>query len=106
MDAAPVGVPEFQGQGDLGVFGAHAEEGGHPHPEHGSRSANKDGPGDAGDVAGAYGGGQGGGHGLERRHRALAGLLPLEHLAHGVLHGVAEVEELYAAVADGQEQPA
>ena len=105
MDALPVGVAELHGQGNLGVFGAHAEEGGHPHPEHGARSADKDSPGNAGDVAGAHGARQGGGHRLEGGQVAAVVALALfaEQGAHGVPHDIAEPADLDPAGAEGEE---
>ncbi len=61
----------FHRQQALGILGGHAEQGGHPHPEQGTRAAQLDGGGDPDDVAGAYGGGEGG------AERAEAGDIPL-----------------------------
>lgn len=44
----------FHGQHDLSVLGHHAKEGGNPHPEHRAGTADKDGAGDAGNVAGTH----------------------------------------------------
>ena len=103
IDALLVGLPILDGQGDLGVLGAHAEESGDPHPEHGAGTAGKERSGDAGDVAGADGARQRGGDGLERGEvAAVVLILLLEELAHGVFHDPAEVAGLDEAAADGQ----
>ena len=94
--AQDVALPELHGQQHLGVLGSHAQQGGHPQPEDRTRAAQGNGKGDTGDVAGAHGSRQSGGQGLEGSDFTSLGGLPFEHLAHGVLHGVAELPELEA----------
>ena len=104
VDAVLIRIAELHGQGDLGVLGAHAEEGGYPHPEHSARAAHKDRAGNAGDVAGAHGAGQGGGHRLEGGQVAAVILvLLLEQGSDGVFHDVAEFAHLNAAGTHRQE---
>jgi len=84
-------------QGGLHEGGAGAEEGHHPHPEHGTRSAEGDGGGDAGDVAGTDPAGQGHGQRLEggdARIRALAIKHQPDHLL--------DVTQLQKAAAQGE----
>jgi hypothetical protein len=89
----PLAVPDREN--DLAVFRAHAEEGRDPHPEDGSRPAERDGSGDSGYVAGSDRRGEGRGHGLEGGDRSLvARLLSREGLSDRVLHGPAEMPEL------------
>ena len=81
-------------------LGAHSDESGDPHPEDCAGTADHDGAGDAGDVAGTDRCSKRCGERLERRDFALAGLLLLEHLSDGVLHGIAELAELQELSAD------
>ena len=107
VDALIVGGAEFQGKGDLGVFGAHAEESGEPHPEHSAGTADENGAGNTGDITGTYGGGHGSGHSLEGREVGaviLAGFL--EKLSDGVPHDITEFGDLDAAGADREENTA
>ena len=101
--AQDIALPVFHRQQHLGVLGGHTQQGGHPQPEDRSRAAQGDGGGDTGDVAGAYGSRQGGGQGLEGGNLAGLGLLFFEHLAYGVLHGIAELPELEALQAHRQD---
>ena len=94
--AQDVALPELHGQQHLGVLGSHAQQGGHPQPEDRTRAAQGNGKGDTGDVAGAHGSRQSGGQGLEGSDFTSLGGLLFEHLAHGVLHCVAELPELEA----------
>lgn len=64
--AAVIGLAEMHRQQHLGVLGGHADQRGHPHPEHGPRTTNGDGGCHAGNIAGAYGSGQ-------RRHQCGIG---------------------------------
>ena len=50
----------LHGQHGLGVLGGDAEDTGEPHPEHGARTADRDGAADPDDVAGADGRGESG----------------------------------------------
>ena len=77
----------FDGQKSFGIFGGHAEEGSHPHPEESSRAAGMDGGGDAYDIAGADGGRQRGTECLEAVDIPFA----------GVLRTVDEAERLFQA---------
>ena len=96
-------VAEPDGQSDLGVFGAHAQKSGYPHPEHRPRAADEDGAGDAGDVAGAHGAGQRGAHRLEGRQ-----ILPVvrprrpEQSSHRVAQDIPEPAHLDAPGAHRQ----
>ena len=101
--AVLVAFTEPDGQQDLGVLGRHADQGGDPQPEHGTRAAQRDGGGDTGDVTGTDGTSQRRTHGLEGRHFAFLGFGLGEDLAQGVLHGVAELTELHAEGPDGQQ---
>ena len=104
VDAALVGIPEFHGQGDLRILGAHAEEGGHPHPEHGPGAAGEDGAGDTGDVARAHRARQGGGHRLEGGQVVpVLLILLLEEASQGAAHDVAEFAHLEEAGARAEQ---
>lgn len=96
----------FDVQNDLGILGAHAEQGSQPQPEHSAVTAHGGGLRCTDDITGAHRGRQGSGHSLSGRNRAFSGLLLLEDLTNGILHGMAEMAELDAAVADGQERAA
>ena len=85
-------------------LGAHSYKRGDPHPEDCAGTAYYDSSGDAGDVAGTDRCSQSGGESLERCNFALAGLLLLEHLSYGVLHGVAELAELQELGAYAEDQ--
>ena len=101
--AGLVGGLVLLGQAGLAVDGGHAEEGGHPHPEDGPRSAGDHGGGAAGDIAGAHLGGDGGGHGLEGAHALLARLLPVEaEAAEQALKAGSELAHLNETGADGE----
>ncbi len=84
----------LNGKRNLGEFRAHAEQGGKPHPEDGTRTADHDSAGDAGDIAGADSSCQSGGESLKRRNLAFTGFLFCEDFAEGILHGVTELAEL------------
>ena len=98
--ADPVALRVFltvlDSQGDLGIFGAHAHQSGHPHPEDSAGAADGDSAGHTRDVAGTDGRRQSGTHGLEGGHGALCrrALLLLQGLAQGVLEDVAQPGEL------------
>ena len=104
IDTLGVLLAELHGQDDLGVLGAHTEESGDPHPEHGAGAAHEDGAGDAGDVAGADGTGQSGTDCLEGA-QVFAGVIFLlgEQGTQSVLHDEAEPADLDPAGAEGQE---
>ena len=87
--------------------GHHTEEGGDPHPEHGTGATRHDGGGHARDVARTDGGGQGGAEGLELGNGFTVGLLGgvavfLENTGDGVLPPVADVADLEHLGAHGQ----
>ena len=91
----------------LREVGHHTEEGGDPHPEHGTGAARDDGGGYARDVTRTDGGGQGGAEGLELGNGLAVGLLGgvavlLEHAGDGVLPPVTHVNDLEHLGAHGQ----
>ena len=91
-------------QHDLAVFGGHAHEGGHPHPEDGAQAAGHHRGGYAHDVAAAHAGGQGGAQRLEGGDAAgilLAVLFAPDGLPQGFLDDVAEVAHLHRPGHDG-----
>ena len=67
-----VALAEFHGADGFGVFGGHADQRGHPHPEQRPGAAEEHSGGNAGDVAGADGGRQRGHQGVERADLPLA----------------------------------
>lgn len=75
MGALLVYLTVFHGQHDLSVLGHHAKEGGNPHPEHRAGTADKDGAGNAGNVASAHRTGQSGRYRLEGGEVMLAAAL-------------------------------
>lgn len=103
----PFGVllPIGQGQGDLGVFGGHAQESRQPHPKDRSGTPGQDGGRDAHDVPGAYRGCQGGGQGLEGTDRPLLRPHLVKHPEKGILHNKGELSELEGPQAEGIEGP-
>ena len=94
----------MNGQHDFGELGAHAQQGGDPHPEHSAGAADGDGAGHACDVARADGGGQSGADSLEGGQSAVRGLFLSEHAADGGADGVAEFAHLDKAGTDAQIQ--
>ncbi|MCY1450820.1 hypothetical protein D9M71_676560 [compost metagenome] len=98
VQAVAVGALVDLGQGALEEAAGHADQGGHPHPEHRTRATQGDGEAHTGDVAGADAAGKAQHQGLEGTQ--LAGLATdgfLEHTEH-----VAEVAELDEAGAKGE----
>ena len=88
--------------GHFHALGGHAQKSRHPHPEQGCRAAEKDGEGDATDVAGADGAGQGGGECLKVAgvpRRACLGMPPQQHAP-----GMAEVADLRKSQIEREEQ--
>ena len=63
--AALIGFVEAYGQNGLCVFGGHAHEGGHPHPEYRARPAEEDRGCNTSNIPGANGCGQGCHEGVE-----------------------------------------
>ena len=61
-----VGAAVVNSQGNLNLLNQHANEGGKPHPQHGSRSARGHGGGHTCNVAKAHGTANRGGDGLIR----------------------------------------
>ncbi len=86
-------------QGAFHVGGGRAEEAHHPHPEDGTRAAERDGGGHAGDVADAHAAGHRHGQGLEGGHAGL-GLLAL----HGQAAHLEETADLHEAGAQAEIQ--
>ena len=101
-----VALAVLDGQRDLGILDHHAEQRRQPQPEHCTVAAEGDGLRGADDIAGADRRSQGRCDSLQRRDRASACLLLLEHLADRVFHRIAEPRELDPAIADGQIQAA
>ena len=101
-----VALAVLDGQRDLGILDHHAEQRRQPQPEHCTVAAEGDGLRGADDIAGADRRSQGRCDSLQRRDRASACLLLLEHLADRVFHRIAEPRELDPAIADGQIQTA
>ena len=71
--AVRVLLAEAHGERGLGIGERHAENGCHPHPENGARTAQRDGGGHTGKVTGADLAGECGREGLPGRDLALAG---------------------------------
>ena len=99
-----VALPVVDGQHYLGEFGAHAQEGGAPHPEHRAGTADGHGSRHAGDVARTHGAGQSRTHRLEGADGAVLGGFPFKYLAQGGFHGLPESPNLNASGAEGQQQ--
>ena len=99
-----VPLPVENGQGHLEELGAHTQQGGDPHPEHGAGAADGNGAGYARNVARAHSGGKGGAHRLERGDGTVAGLFLLEHPADGAAQGIGELADLQKARAEAQVQ--
>ena len=97
-------LTEMHGQGHLGKLGAHAQQRGAPHPEHGTRAADGNGACHTGDVAGAHGAGQCGAHRLEGGHGTVRSVLFAEHASDGGFDGVREFADLQKAGAYAQQQ--
>jgi len=96
-------LPVLLGQNGFTIDGCHAEEGGHPHPEHSTGAAGDQSGGAAGDVAGANLGSDGGGQGLEGAHAVLAGGLALQaDVAEDQTHTLTELADLDEIGADGE----
>lgn len=102
--AVLVALTEVHRQRYFGKLGAHAQNGGDPHPEHSTGAADGDGTCHTGDVARAHRGGQCRADRLERRQRAFCGFFFLEQFAQRILHGIAELAQGQEAGADGQIQ--
>jgi hypothetical protein len=87
----------------LGVLGGHAHQRRHPHPEHRTRPAERDGGGHARDVAHADGRGEAGHQRRERAH--LAGVVGI-HVAAAPDHAqpAADAQDGHAAQAQLQVQ--
>lgn len=92
----------FHGQHGFGVFGGHAHEAGHPHPEQGTGAADVDGRGHTGDIAGAHGGRKGHHQSLEVGDVALG--LPVGGLADDEGECVDQMTELQGSQGKGQPQ--
>ena len=99
-----VPFPEIHRQGNFGELGAHAQQGGDPHPEHSTGAADGNGTCHAGNVAGANGCGQSGTHRLERSQGTAGGSGFVKNTANGTLHGIAKLPQLQEAAADTQVQ--
>ena len=92
--ALGVPLPEVDSQGHFGELGAHAEQSGDPHPEHGTGTADGDGAGHTGDVAGTHGGRQSGADCLEGGDGTVGGIILFQNAADGIFHGIAELADL------------
>ena len=97
-------LTEMHGQGHLGKLGAHAQQCGAPHPEHGTRAADGNGACHTGDVAGAHGAGQCGAHRLEGGYGTVRSVLFAKHASDGGFDGVREFADLQKAGAHAQQQ--
>ena len=92
--ALGIALPVVDCQGHFRELGAHAQQSGNPHPEHGTRAADGNGARHAGDVAGTDSGRQSGTDRLERCQGTVSSFLLLEHTAHGILQSVAKFTDL------------
>lgn len=98
--AVGVGDAILHGQKAFCVFGGHAEERGHPHPEKGTGAASRHGGGHADDVACADGGRQCGAQRGERRHVTF--LVVFVVTTEDVAQGKRKPDDLKQAEADGK----
>ena len=108
--AYPVAIlilfPELHRQKNLGIFGGHTNQSCNPQPKDGARAAQGDRGGDTRNVTGAHRAGQRRTHRLEGSNFAFFCFPLLKDFTNGVLHGIAELPELDASVADGQQNAA
>ena len=99
-----VSLSEVHRQGYLCKFRAHSQKCGTPHPENGTRTAQGNRTGYAGDVTGSHGARQRGTYRLERRQRALFRLFLIEYRAKSMLQNVSELPELQSLGSNRQEK--
>ena len=74
-----ISFAEMNGKCDLSEFRAHSKDCGDPHPEHGTRTADRDRTGDTGDISGTDRSGEGRTDSLERSHGAVRSFLLFEN---------------------------
>ena len=103
--AISIALPEVYRQRDLRKFGAHAQQGGTPHPEHRARPADGNSPRHTGNVAGTHGGRQRGTHRLEGGHCTIGSIPLAEHAANRGFDGIGEFADLDKAGAHTEQQP-
>ena len=96
--------PIMNGEDDFCVFGAHAKQGGNPHPEDRTRTADGDGSCHAGDIAGADCSRKCSCERLYRRKRSLfIGGFSVKKLSDRVFHDRSKFAELQKAKPCAQE---
>ena len=93
----------FDRQHDFAIFGGHADQRGHPHPEQRARPADRDGGRHPGNIAGSHRRRQ---TGHQRRKRGnLAGRIAVAHTAfHDHAEAMANLEDRHETQTDLQEQ--
>ena len=89
-----IGLPEMDGQGYFGEFGAHAQGCGNPHPEDSTRSADGNSACYTGNISGADGRCQSRTDRLERCHGTVRGIALAEDASDGHADCVREFADL------------
>ena len=92
--AVAVFFPVVNGQRYFGEFGAHAQQGGYPHPEDGAWSADGNCPGNSGNISCADSAGKRSADCLERGEGAFGRFGFVKDFSYGVPHGKNEFTNL------------
>ena len=94
----------MNGKCDLSEFRAHSKDCGDPHPEHGTRTADRDRTGDTGDISGTDRSGEGRTDSLERSHGAVRSFLLFENSSERGFQCIREFANLDKSGSDTQKQ--